>query len=73
MRDLGWPAEELPSWRMALEPIGLPECGYDAVAGAGQNIMNPGTRTRPPTRGMTRTAMGLFPIVKGWQLQYANG
>jgi hypothetical protein len=58
---------------MALEPIGLPECGYDVAAGAGQNIMNPGTRTRPPTRVMPRKAMGLFPIVKGWQLQYANG
>jgi hypothetical protein len=57
---------------MAPEPIGLPERGYDVAAGAGQNIMNLGTRTRPPTRVMTRKDMSLSPIVNSWQLQYAN-
>ena len=72
MRDLGWPAEELPPWLTALVPIGLTDLGGDVVAGASQNIMNPRTRTRNPTRVMTRRDMGLSPILNGWQLQYAN-
>jgi hypothetical protein len=72
IRDLGWPAVELPPWRTALVPIGLSERGYDVAAGAGLNILNPGTRTRHPTRVITRKDTGLSPIVNGWQLQYAN-
>jgi hypothetical protein len=70
--DLGWPAEEPPPWLTAFIPIGLTDLGRDVVAGATQNIMSPRTRTRSPTRVMTRRDMDVSPIANGWHLQYAN-
>jgi hypothetical protein len=70
--DLAWPAEEPPPWLTAFIPIGLTDLGRDVVAGASQNIMNPRTRTRSPTRVMTRRDMDVAPMANHWQLQYAN-
>ena len=56
----------MPSWLMALVPVGEIDHACDVVIGVSRGTRYPSRRTIHPTNNMIRKDIGRFPFMNSW-------